>query len=78
MNDTQEVFIGIVTTYDAFKGFGFIRRDKGRDVFFHFMDIADEKEPTAGDKVKFQVEKTKRGPKAIHLKLIDAESIYAD
>ncbi len=30
---------GFVTSYDSFKGFGFIRREKGKDVFF-FMTMS--------------------------------------
>jgi len=32
----QDLELGIVRTFDTFKGFGFIRREKGKDVFVFF------------------------------------------
>jgi len=68
MNDIIREF-GIVRAYDFFKGFGFIRRDKGKDVFFFYDDILDDdKVISVGDTVSFTVEKAAKGPKARTLK----------
>lgn len=52
----ENVLSGTVKIFNQFKGYGFITREKGRDVFFHFKDIeADEKDASLfeGDPVNF-------------------------
>jgi CspA family cold shock protein len=67
MGMTDRVF-GIVRAYDSFKGFGFIRRDKGKDVFFFYDDIMhDDKVISVGDTVSFTIEIAPKGPKAKEL-----------
>ncbi|WXF88898.1 retron Se72 family effector protein [Pseudomonas syringae pv. atrofaciens] len=62
---------GVVNSYDSFKGFGFIRRDKGRDVFFFYDDIEDEVEGLLlGEVVRFQVRIEPKGPRAYKIKKI--------
>lgn len=64
---SEEVIIdqGVVNAYDSFKGFGFIRRQKGRDVFFFYDDLVDEDEGVlAGDVVRFEVRIESKGPRA--------------
>jgi len=63
---------GIVTTYDTFKGYGFIRREKGKDAFFHYQDIKSDKEPAPGDLLEFKLGKKPRGPVALEIKIIEA------
>lgn len=59
---------GFVNSYDAFKGFGFIRREKGKDVFFFYNDITgDAQEVSVGDTVEFDIEDTRKGPRARNL-----------
>lgn len=56
---------GVVNTFDAFKGFGFIRREEGKDVFVFYLDVLDaEQVLIAGDEVEFYVVTTPKGPKA--------------
>lgn len=62
---------GIVTIYDSFKGFGFIRRPKGKDVFFHYSDIVDKQEPSPGDMLKFKTVKKPKGPCAQEITIIE-------
>ena len=63
--------VGVINMYDPFRGLGFIRRDRGKDVFFSFDDLPDlEYEPTVGDRVTFEVEKMPKGPRARKLKLV--------
>lgn len=68
MTDNNRQF-GHVRMYDNFKGFGFIRRQKGKDVFFFYDDIVgDDKNILEGDTVSFVVIDAPKGPKALELK----------
>ena len=55
---------GTVKWFNAAKGYGFISRSAGEDVFVHFRAIAGEgyKTLNEGDSVQFEVE---RGPKGL-------------
>jgi CspA family cold shock protein len=55
---------GTVKWFNGAKGFGFISRETGEDVFVHFRSIQGEgyKNLNEGDKVEFDVE---RGPKGL-------------
>jgi CspA family cold shock protein len=63
--------VGVINMYDPFRGIGFIRREKGKDVFFLFDELPDlEFEPTVGDRVTFEVKVMPKGPRAYKLKLV--------
>lgn len=65
MADDQLVDTGFVNAYDSFKGYGFIRREKGRDVFFFYDDVEDVVNGIAmGDVVRFEVHEEPKGPRA--------------
>ncbi|WP_075802564.1 retron Se72 family effector protein [Pseudomonas putida] len=71
MSDEDVMGQGVVNTYDSFKGFGFIRRDKGRDVFFFYDDIDDGVEGLVpGEIVRFQIRIEAKGPRAYKIKRI--------
>ncbi|MBN1981499.1 MAG: cold-shock protein [Chitinivibrionales bacterium] len=55
---------GTVKWFNSTKGFGFISRDNGEDVFVHFKAIQGDGYRTLeqGDQVQFEVE---RGPKGL-------------
>lgn len=55
---------GTVKWFNGSKGFGFIARESGEDVFVHFNEIVGEgyKTLNEGDKVSFEVT---RGPKGL-------------
>jgi CspA family cold shock protein len=55
---------GIVKWFNAAKGYGFIQRESGPDVFVHFSAIQAEGYRTLeeGTKVEFEV---KQGPKGL-------------
>ncbi|MCQ6279041.1 cold-shock protein [Bacillus sp. EB600] len=61
---------GTVKWFNAEKGFGFIEREGGEDVFVHFSAIQSEgfKSLDEGQKVTFDVEKGARGPQAANVK----------
>ena len=56
------------------KGYGFIRADDGREIFFHMTDLhdVDIKDLKEGDPMEFDVEKdpSGRGPKAVHVRRV--------
>lgn len=57
---------GVVKWFDVKKGYGFIKREEGQDLFVHFSSINMEgyKRLNEGDTVQFEVEDTGRGPQA--------------
>jgi CspA family cold shock protein len=57
---------GTVKWFNAEKGFGFIQRENGDDVFVHFSAIQSEgyKSLDEGQRVEFNVVKGQRGPQA--------------
>ena len=60
---------GTVKFFNEKKGFGFIERENGEDVFFHFSAIQTTgfKTLEAGDRVTFDIEQGDRGPKAANV-----------
>ncbi|HYE36064.1 retron Se72 family effector protein [Methylocaldum sp.] len=61
--------IGIIREYFTLKGFGFIRRERGKDVFFFYTDLKCKDENIdIGDRVSFNVTKTPKGPRATLIK----------
>ncbi|AKP78448.1 MULTISPECIES: cold-shock protein [Bacillales] len=60
---------GKVKWFNAEKGFGFIERENGDDVFVHFSAIQSEgfKSLDEGQEVTFEVEQGQRGPQATNV-----------
>jgi CspA family cold shock protein len=60
---------GTVKWFNAEKGFGFIEREDGDDVFVHFSAIQSEgfKSLDEGQKVTFDVEQGQRGAQAANV-----------
>jgi len=58
--------IGTVKWFNDSKGFGFIARENGEDVFVHFSSIRGEgyKSLEDGQKVEFTVVAGEKGPQA--------------
>ena len=63
---------GTVKWFNASKGFGFISRNGGEDVFVHFRSISGEgyKTLNEGDKVEFEVERGPKGLQASNVKVV--------
>ena len=60
---------GTVKWFNASKGFGFISREEGDDVFVHFNEIQGEgyKALDEGDKVQFELGEGPKGPMATNV-----------
>ena len=60
---------GTVKWFNAEKGFGFIEREDGDDVFVHFSAIQGEgfKSLEEGQEVTFEIEDGARGPQAANV-----------
>lgn len=64
----MEKEFGYINAYDPLKGYGFIRRDKGKDVFFHYTQLMlKERFVGEGDKVSFIVKNGGKGPMAVDI-----------
>jgi CspA family cold shock protein len=61
--------IGTVKWFSSQKGYGFISRDKGKDVFVHHtaIDMEGYRQLAEGDEVEFDVEEGQKGPQAVNV-----------
>ncbi|MFC2343597.1 MAG: cold shock domain-containing protein [Negativicutes bacterium] len=61
--------VGKVKWFSAEKGYGFIEREDGGDVFVHFSAIQDEgfKTLNEGQDVEFEIVEGARGPQAANV-----------
>ncbi len=60
---------GTVKWFNGAKGYGFISRNGGEDVFVHFKEIVGDgyKSLNDGDAVEFEVERGPKGLQATHV-----------
>ena len=65
----SERITGTVKWFDAGKGYGFVARDGGTDVFVHQSAIQAEgyRSLTEGQRIEFEVEQSPKGAKAINV-----------
>jgi CspA family cold shock protein len=58
--------VGTVKWFNATKGYGFIERENGRDVFVHFSAISGSgyRSLEEGQRVEFTVTEGEKGPQA--------------
>ncbi|MPY95622.1 MAG: cold-shock protein [Acidimicrobiia bacterium] len=63
---------GIVKFFNAEKGFGFISRDQGDDVFVHFSNIQGSgyKSLDEGQRVEFDVAPGRKGEEAQNVRVV--------
>ena len=63
---------GKVKWFDEKKGFGFIEREGGSDVFVHFRAIAGNgfKTLAEGQQVEFDIEDGAKGPQALNVNVL--------
>ena len=67
----SERIIGTVKWFNGSKGFGFIEREDGPDVFVHYSAIQSEgdgfRNLQEGQQVEFTVEQGEKGPNATNV-----------
>jgi len=71
MNEQEET--GQVKWFDARKGYGFIKRPNGNDIFVHYSSIVDEqvKSLNDGDTVTYVIGQGQKGPAAQNVKKVN-------
>jgi CspA family cold shock protein len=67
-----ERVVGTVKWFNSGKGYGFIARDGGPDVFVHFTAIQADGFRTLeqGQKVEFSIEQGQKGPQAVNVTIV--------
>lgn len=65
---------GTVKWFNDAKGFGFIGREGGPDVFVHFTAIESNgfKSLAEGDQVEFEIVEGQKGPQAANVRKVEA------
>lgn len=58
---------GVVKWFSENKGYGFIERDNGKDVFVHISDVINKIPLKEGEKVSFEIGQGKKGELAINV-----------
>ncbi len=68
----SERILGTVKWFNGSKGYGFLAREGGADVFVHFSAIQGDgfKNLEEGQKVEFTVEKGPKGPQATNVVVV--------
>jgi len=63
----EERMRGLVKWFNPAKGYGFIQRSDGEDVFVHFSEIQMEgfKTLNEGEEVEFTLQEADKGPQAV-------------
>ena len=68
----SERIVGTVKWFNGSKGYGFIARENGPDVFVHYSSIQSEgfRNLDEGQKVEFEVEQGNKGPQATNVTIL--------
>jgi cold shock protein len=68
----SERITGTVKWFNGSKGYGFLAREGGADVFVHFSAIQGDgfKNLVEGQKVEFEVEQGPKGPQASNVTVV--------
>ena len=67
-----KVETGTIKWFDPSKGYGFLIRDKGGDLFVHLRSVQsqDRRRLKENTRVRFSVENTEKGPQAENIRII--------
>lgn len=71
--DAGERVEGTVKWFSNPKGYGFISREGGEDVFVHYSEIQGSgfRSLSAGERVEFTVKQSEKGPRAAAVRSLD-------
>lgn len=63
---------GTIKWFDPSKGYGFLIRDKGGDLFVHLRSVQtqDRRKLKENTRVRYSVENTEKGPQAENIRII--------
>lgn len=63
---------GTVKFFNSQRGFGFIKQEKGPDVFAHFSGIVGDgyRNLNENDRVEFDITQGKKGPQAVNIRVV--------
>lgn len=68
----SERVLGTVKWFSNEKGYGFIQREEGDDVFVHYSAITSDGFRTLqeGQQVEFSIEESPKGPQAANVEIV--------
>jgi CspA family cold shock protein len=68
---------GVVKWFNEKKGYGFIKKEDGQDIFVHYSAIKGKgfKTLVEGDRVRFEIQQGAKGPAASDVEKVDSAGL---